>query len=152
MPRAVAASSTALRTRRRRRARSRLWSRLGIAALLGGLLAIGLGLVFAGSADKLAKGTHIAGIDVGGMSPKAARQLLERRSARLANVPVTFTAGGKEFRLTPRRLGVTVDWKATVANAERQGSGFGLVRGYKRLGLEFFRRTSPRACARTSPA
>ena len=135
---AVAASSTALRTRRRASARSRLWSRLGIAALLLGLLAIGLGLLFAGSPDKLASGTRIAGIDVGGLSPKAARQLLERRSARLATVPVTFTAAGRTFRLTPRRSGVTVDWAAAVASAERQGSGFGLVRGYRRLGLEFF--------------
>ncbi len=135
---AVAASSTALRTRRRASARSRLWSRLGIAVLLLGLLAIGLGLLFAGSSDKLAKGTRIAGVEVGGLTPKAARQLLERRAARLATVPVTFTAAGREFRLTPRRLGVGVDWAATVAAAERQGNGFGVVRGYKRLGLEFF--------------
>ncbi len=138
MPRAVAASSTALRTRRRSSARLRLWTRLGLLGGIIGLVALALGLVFAGSADKLASGTRVSGIDVGGLTPAAAQQLLERRAAKLANVPVAFTAGGKTFRLTPRRLGVEVDWAATVARARRQGGGFGVVRGYKRLGLAFF--------------
>ena len=138
MPRAVAASSTALHARRRAYARSRLRSRLVILGLLGGAVAIGLGFLFAGSPSKLAKGTHVAGVDVGGLTPAAARRLLEQRAAKLSTVPVTFTAGGRTFRLTPRRLGVEVDWAATVASAERTGAGFGLVRGYKRLGLEFF--------------
>jgi len=138
MARAVAASSTALRARRRASARSRLWSRLGILALLGLVAAIALGFLFAGSSGKLASGTRVAGVDVGGLTPANARRLLERRAARLSTVPVTFTAGGQTFRLTPRRLGVHVDWSATVAEAERTGGGFGLVRGYKRLGLEFF--------------
>jgi vancomycin resistance protein YoaR len=33
---------------------------------------------------------------------------------------------------------VRVDWKAAVANAEQHGGGFGFVRGYRRLELEFF--------------
>jgi vancomycin resistance protein YoaR len=138
MPRAVAASSTALRARRRASARSRLRSRLGILVVLAGLAAIGLGFLFAGSSGKLARGTQVSGVDLGGLTPAAAQRLLERRAAKLATVPVTFTAGGRSFRLTPRRIGVQVDWGATVASARRTGGGFGLVRGYKRLGLEFF--------------
>src|SRR5258705_8209541 len=115
MPRAVAASSTALRTRRRASARSRLWSRLGILALLCGLVAVVLGFLFAGSSAKLASGTRVGGVDVGGLSSTAARHLLEQRAAKLADVPVAFTAGGKTFRLTPRRLGAGVDWSATIA-------------------------------------
>ena len=138
MRRAVAASSTALRARRRASARSRLWTRLGLLAILCALIAVALGFLFAGSTEKLAKGTHVGGIDVGGLTPAAAQRLLEQRAAKLATVPVTFTAGDRTFRLTPRRLGVVVDWHATVASAQRTGDGFGLVRGYKRLGLEFF--------------
>jgi vancomycin resistance protein YoaR len=138
MPRAVAASSTALRARRRASARSRLWSRLAALAILCALIGVGLGFLFAGSSDKLAKGTQVSGLDLGGLTPAAAARLLETRSAKLATVPVTFTAGARTFRLTPRRLGVVVDWRATVAKAARTGDGFGLVRGYKRLGLEFF--------------
>src|SRR3954470_24576381 len=107
----VAASSPAVRARRRAPARSRVWTRrLAVLAILGGLTAIGLGLVFAGSPDRLAKNTRIAGGDVGGLTPPAARRLLAQRSERLASVPVVFTAGDRQFRITPRQLGVQVDW------------------------------------------
>ncbi len=138
MTRAVAASSTALRARRRASARSRLWTRLIVAGVAALLVAIGLGFVFAGSSEKLASGTRIAGIDVGGLTPADARRLLERRSARLERVPVTFVSGNQRFTVTPKALGVVVDWGAAVAAAERQGGGFGFVRGYRRLELEFF--------------
>jgi len=134
----VAASSSAVRTRRRASARGRFWPRLFLLAAGAGIVTVGLGLIFAGSPDKLAKGTRIAGIDVGGLTPKDARQLLERRSERVSRVPVVFTAAGKRFSLTPRQLGVQVDWATAVANAEKQGGGFGFVRGYRRLELEFF--------------
>ncbi|HEX4679877.1 MAG TPA: VanW family protein [Gaiellaceae bacterium] len=102
------------------------------------IITIGLGLVFAGSPDKLANGTRIAGIDVGGLTPANAQRLLEQRSERVSRVPVVFTVGTKRFSITPRQLGVEVDWAAAVANARKQGDGFGFVRGYRRLELEFF--------------
>jgi len=138
MPRVVATSSTALRTRRRAAARGRLWSRLALAAGILVAAAIVFGLVYAGSPDRLAGGTTIDGVDVGGLTTTDARQLLERRAQQLARVPVTFTAAGKQFKLDPRTFGVRVDWAAAVAQAERQGGGFGVVRGYRRLGLELF--------------
>ncbi|MFL5982587.1 MAG: hypothetical protein ACJ74R_12860, partial [Gaiellaceae bacterium] len=138
MTRAVAASSTALQARRRASARARLWTRLAALAAVVVAVAIGLGFVFAGSPEKLASGTRIAGVDVGDRTPAEAQRLLERRSARLARVPVTFVSGGERFTVTPKALGVEVDWGAAVATAERQGSGFGFVRGYRRLELEFF--------------
>src|SRR5439155_9879443 len=123
------------------RAPVRKWasSRLAIAGLvLVGLVALGLGLIFAGSPNRLAAGTRIAGVDVGGLSPASARRLLERRADRLATVPVVFTVGDRRFRLAPHRLGVRVDWAAAVTDAQRQGDGFGFVRGYRRLELQFF--------------
>ena len=51
---------------------------------------------------------------------------------------MVFTAAGKRFSLTARQLGVQVDWATAVANAQKQGGGFGFVRGYRRLELEFF--------------
>lgn len=101
-------------------------------------MAVAIGLVFAGSGGRLASGTRIAGIDVGGLRPSDARRLLERRSQALANVPVDFTYGSRTFPITPRELGVRVDWGAAVADAEQQGGGFGFVRGYRRLELDFF--------------
>jgi vancomycin resistance protein YoaR len=102
------------------------------------VITIGLGSVFAGSPGKLANGTRIAGIDVGGLTPANAQRLLEQRSERVSRVPVVFTVGTKRFSITPRQLGVEVDWAAAVANARKQGDGFGFVRGYRRLELEFF--------------
>jgi vancomycin resistance protein YoaR len=119
-------------------ARTRLWTRLAVLGALAAAIAIGLGLVFAGSPDKLAQGTHIAGIDVGGLSAAQAQRLLEARSKRLEGVPVTFVFGMHRFAITPRAVGVQVDWHEAVAAAERQGGGFGIVRGYRRLELQFF--------------
>jgi len=99
---------------------------------------IALGLVFAGSPATLAEGVQIAGVDVGGLTPSQARKLLEGRSAELAHVPVTFVAGTQRFRFTPAQLGVTVDWTAAIEAAQRQGEGFGPVRGFRRLRTRVF--------------
>ena len=54
-------------------------------------------------------------------------------------MPVTFVAGNRTFAITPRSMGVQVDWRtAILAAAERQGGGFGVVRGYRRLELQLF--------------
>jgi vancomycin resistance protein YoaR len=100
--------------------------------------AVVLGLVFAGSPTRLANGVSIDGIDVGGLEAKDARALLERRSARVANKAVVFRAGGKRFPIRPLELGVVPDWKAAVNAAQRQGDGFGPLRGFKRLDVQVF--------------
>jgi vancomycin resistance protein YoaR len=100
--------------------------------------AVVLGLVFAGSPTRLAGGVTIDGVDVGGLQAKDARALLERRSGALAHRPVVFTAGGKRFAIRPIELGVEPDWKAAIAAAERQGDGFGPLRGFKRLDVQVF--------------
>jgi vancomycin resistance protein YoaR len=97
-----------------------------------------LGFVFAGSPTTLAKGVSIDGIDVGGMDAKDARALLERRSAAVARKPVVFVAGGRRFSIQPIELGVQPDWKAAVDAAQRQGDGFGPLRGFKRLDVQVF--------------
>ena len=106
----------------------------GILASIGILL----GLVFAGSEAKLAPGVRIAGIDVGGMPVKDARRLLEGRAARVANIPVTFTADGHSWRVRPAQLGVKADWAAAVDAARREGAGVGPLRGFKRLEVRIF--------------
>ena len=132
----MAASSTAVR--RRAPGRSRSWARLGVAALVALAVVLVLPLFFAGSKDKLAAGTRIGSVDVGGLTAAQATRLLEARAARLENVPVAFTAAGRSFRLTARELGVAADWRAAVDTALRQGGGIGIVRGYRRLSLELF--------------
>jgi vancomycin resistance protein YoaR len=107
---------------------------LGSAATVAAA-AIALGLLYAGSPDRIAEGITIDGVDVGGLTAKAARTKLERRADRLAAVPVVFRAGGKRFQIRPRDLGVELDWAAGVDRAIAKGQGFSLVRGYRRLGL-----------------
>ena len=100
--------------------------------------AVVLGFVFAGSPTTLANGVTIDGIDVGGLDTKDARALLEKRSQAVENAPVVFVAGGKRFPIRPVELGVEPDWKAAVSTAQRQGDGFGPLRGFKRLDVKVF--------------
>ena len=132
----MAASSTAVG--RRAPARSRVRGR--ILLLLGFTLGVALvlPLFFAGSRSELPDGTKIAGVDVGGMSASDATKLLQARSERLARTPVTFTAAGRQFRVSAHALGIVPDWRAAVDAALKNGSGVGIVRGYRRLSLELF--------------
>ncbi|HET8606245.1 MAG TPA: VanW family protein [Gaiellaceae bacterium] len=124
--------------RRRSRASAPRWSRPAavLAALLGA--AAVLGIVFAGSSQRLAGGTRIDGIDVGGLTSKQAVRLLESRFGEVQRIPVAFSAGGRTFHLRADLLGVRPDFSAAVAAARESADGFGPVRGYKRLGLRFF--------------
>ena len=101
-------------------------------------MALALGLAFAGSPARVPAGVEIAGVQVGGMDADAARATLERRARAFADVPVTFTADGRAWRLTPSRLGVDVDWRAAVDAALRQGPEPAPVRGFYRLGIRIF--------------
>ena len=106
-------------------------------ALLAVLTAL-VGLAFAGSSVRIADGVHIAGVDVGGLTKKEARTVLERRFDRVARVPVVFTADGEEYPIKATTLGVEADWAAAIDTAAREGEGFGPVRGFKRLQTRFF--------------
>ena len=100
--------------------------------------ALVVGFAFAGSPARIADGVHIAGVDVGGLKPDEARRLLERRAAAQAGIPVRFTVGAQSWRIRPKTLGVKVDWAAAVEAARRQGEGFGLVRGLRRMRVRMF--------------
>ncbi len=117
------------------RGRARTVAIVGAVAVCVG---VGVGFAFAGSANTLAPGTTIAGVDVGGMTVLNARHVLEQRAAALGNVPVTFVSGGRAWRIPPDELGVNVDWSAAVAQARRDGDGFAFLRGYTRLALRLF--------------
>jgi vancomycin resistance protein YoaR len=124
---------------RRRRARSRLLWQVGAAgiAVVLALVAV-FGAVFAGSPTRIAAGVTIAGVSVGGMTPAAAQQLLERRAEALDDVPVTFLVGDREWKITPHRLGVEADWGAAVAAARSEGEGLGPFRGIQRVRVRVF--------------
>ncbi|MEX2210156.1 MAG: VanW family protein [Gaiellaceae bacterium] len=130
------APSAAVRFRRRNRTDRLRAVLIGACGLLA--LVIVLGLAFAGSPAKLATGVEIAGVEVGGLTVREARGLLERRFAELQGTPVTFVAGTRPFPLTPAQLGVSVDWSAAIEAARQQGTGFGPVRGFRRIRTRIF--------------
>jgi vancomycin resistance protein YoaR len=122
---------------RRGRARSAL---LSAAFLAGAVLLVGvlLGLAFSGSPSKLAEGTHIAGVDVGGMTRGEAVATLERRYRSVSETPVRFVAGNASLELAVDQLAVEPDWGAAVSAAARTNGGFGPLRGFRRLHTRFF--------------
>ena len=97
-----------------------------------------LGFIFAGSPDRIAAGVKVDGVNVGGLTAGEARTKLERRASALAEVPVTFTAGGHEWQLKPVSLGVEADWGAAAKLALDQGDGVGPIRGFRRIGVRVF--------------
>ena len=111
---------------------------LALAAGAAALLAILVGLAFAGSQSELAPGTRVAGIDVGGLTKREAvaklDSLFEQRSAD----PVDFMAATSSYRFAANQLAVQPDWNAAVAAAGRAGDGFGPVRGFRRLRARVF--------------
>ena len=127
----------ASRARQRRRARS---TPLIAAAVAGALLLLALVVLaaYAGSSRKLAEGTQVAGVDVGGQTRRQAVAKLEALFDRVAADRVTFTTGDESFSFAANQLAVEPDWEAAVAAAERAGSGFGPIRGLRRLRARFF--------------
>jgi len=115
-----------------------LLRRTAIVVVLVVLSGVVLGIAFAGSPARLASGVRIAGVDVGGRSPGAAKALRRQKWARLEHVPVSFNAGGDVWRLSPSQLGVRPDWGAAVDDARHQGQGFGPLRGFRRLDVRVF--------------
>lgn len=97
-----------------------------------------MGLVYAGSSGELAEGTHVAGVDVGGLSQEAAVSRLDAQFESVSGEPVTFAAGDATFSFAANQLAVEPDWRAAVAAAGRAGDGFGPIRGLRRLHTRFF--------------
>src|SRR3954465_6326525 len=87
---AAPASPSMDMTRRRRRRRARnsllLW-RAGVAIAAAALVAVVLGLAFAGSPARLADGVRVAGVDVGGRTPRQAEHIPPQRAGPLARRP-----------------------------------------------------------------
>ena len=113
----VQGSTTAAPVGRRRAKATATSSRVRLLAAVAAGVAVfllGVGFGFAGSADRLADGVTIAGIDVGGLSPGAAKAMLAERAEHDANTPVRFTAGGRSWQIRPNELGVEEDWNAAV--------------------------------------
>jgi vancomycin resistance protein YoaR len=97
-----------------------------------------IGLAYAGSSSRLAEGTTVAGVDVGGMTRTQAVALLRDEFRTVSSRQVEFVAADTTFPLAADQLGVEPNWSAAVAAAARSSGGFGPFRGFRRLHTRFF--------------
>ncbi|MBT9254009.1 VanW family protein [Phycicoccus sp. MAQZ13P-2] len=85
--------------------------------VVGGVLALAAvlyGATAAWAGDRVARGTTVAGVDVGGQDAAAARATLDRRLGGAAQERLTLTSPAGEAALTPADAGLSVDVPATV--------------------------------------
>ena len=111
---------------------------VAVALAAAGVLALLVGLAFAGSRSELAAGTEVAGVDVGGLSRREAVAKLDRLFEQQAPHPVEFVAGSGTYSFAANQLAVQPDWSSAVAAAQRAGDGFGPLRGFRRLRARVF--------------
>ena len=64
--------------------------------------------------DRLATGTTVAGVDVGGMRRDEARTTLQEKLAPRLEQPVKMTGLGQTFEVDPQTAGITIDLEASV--------------------------------------
>jgi vancomycin resistance protein YoaR len=105
-----------------------------------------VGVAFSGSDARIAAGVEVAGVKVSGLTAEQAEKKLSERAASLAEVPVTFTGGGRSWRISPKDLELSVDWPATLAEARAAGDWPLPFRGLKRVAVRLFgAEVAPRA-------
>jgi vancomycin resistance protein YoaR len=110
----AARADARLRARRQRRVAA-------ACGLLAAVLAAGLAIALPARGD-IAYGVSVAGVDVGGLEPTAARTRLTEMLGQRLEEPIRVTAGGASTTVVPARLGVVLDVDRTVAAAAGSGS------------------------------
>ncbi len=91
-----------------------------VVALLGGLVLLGgagWAAAFYGAEDRVPRGTLVAGVAVGGLTPEAARVRLEDGLRERAEQSTRLVVGDEEVEVTPQEAGLSVDYAASVAAA-----------------------------------
>ena len=105
-----------------------------------------VGVAFSGSDARIAAGVEVAGVKVSGLTAEQAEKKLSERAASVAEIPVTFTGGGRSWRISPMDLELSVDWPATLAEARAAGDWPLPFRGLKRVAVRLFgAEVAPRA-------
>ncbi|MER7461479.1 VanW family protein [Streptomyces sp. NPDC097981] len=85
---------------------------------LGGLYVTGLAM----AGDAIADGTHVRGVDIGGMSRTEAKSALDHALGPAAAAPIELRIGDRTEKTAPAAFGLSLDTAATVDRAARSGS------------------------------
>jgi hypothetical protein len=104
---------------RRRERRMLGWLVVVVLLVVGGIYAVG----WAWTADKLPRGTTVAGVDVGGLGPRAAEQRLSSDLRSRLQAPVRVQVADQEFAIDPQEAGLDVDVPASIAQVPVGRSG-----------------------------
>lgn len=93
---------------------------LGLAMLAGCLYVV----AYLGAGDKVPVGTRVGGVEIGGHSQSSAITLLRDGLADRASTPFTVNVNGRTQQVPPRKVGLGVDYVASVraAGAEQSWS------------------------------
>jgi vancomycin resistance protein YoaR len=92
-----------------------------VAAVAGGIAILafaGWAAAYAVAGDKIADGTTVAGVDIGGMTADAAKPLLDEKFAAAHSQPIIVTAGDSTTEVNPADAGLSLDAEATIAKAD----------------------------------
>lgn len=108
--------------------------RIWLGALAGVVLLLVLAEV-AFSVGRIHPGVTVAGIEVGGLTPKRAAVMLEARLPVVAEEPVVVYHGDKTWEITASKVGLGFDYPATIGRAMAVGREGGIV-GYLGARLE----------------
>src|SRR5688500_15478793 len=93
---------------------------IAVAALTVTVLLVGAGSLYAYDRDvqtRIADGVTVNGIDVGGLTPEAARAKLRASLLEPLSRPVSVRYKGRRFTLTPEQAKVAVDVDGSVDRA-----------------------------------
>lgn len=86
---------------------------LGLLLLFGAVYAAGYFV----TSDRVPRGTTVAGVDIGGLTPASARTTLEDELGPRADEPIVVAADGQRGSIAPERAGLAVDYAASVEQA-----------------------------------
>ncbi len=101
-----------------------------IAAMVVVAMVIGAGAGYYVSvpADGIVPGVHVAGIPVGGLTPREAEAVLAHRLEALMERPLYLHYGSEVWQEAPRAIGIEIDLSGTIAKAYAVGREGGWVR------------------------
>ncbi|CAN5551246.1 VanW family protein [soil metagenome] len=89
------------------------WLLFGLVVIFGSIYVAGYYV----TSDRIPRGTAVEGVEIGGLTPVAARTALRAGLEGPADVPIVVVANGERSRLSPSKSGLTVDVPGTVAAA-----------------------------------
>ncbi|MDR1767828.1 MAG: VanW family protein [Propionibacteriaceae bacterium] len=114
--------------------RGKLFAVIGavvLAVLVMGVGALAWGRQVAGT--KLPQNTTVAGVDVGGVEPAQAKAKLQAALGPKAEGKIAVTAGDQRVELDSSKLGLTIDYDATLAQAGVGETSWNPVEVFERL-------------------